>query len=319
VITSQDEELHTPGNDPEWQESFYFNWSSADARSFGLTRIGVNPASGTGDAVVVILRDGKPEVVHGSVGQRVEKDLATTPVSEGIRLGALTYTMNEPLCEWHIVLEGPKRVELTWRAFTPAHDFHASFPGDDSEPQAHFEQSGTVTGRTVINGVETVVTGLGQRDKSWGVRRWSGIAGWDWIAGQFDDGLAFNTTLTDVDGVRRPAGFVFHEGTLHTVTGVDIDYTWGAAKHQPETALIDITVEGGRTFVVRGRARGRIPLLKNGLFIEETQAGFEMEIDGVVRRGAGVIEHAFHVDGLGILTRLPRLLPVLLRARRDSK
>lgn len=319
MITVKDEEFHTPGDDADWQESYYFNWSTADGRSFGLTRIGINPARGTADAVMVILRDGRTELAYAAVGQPVERDLVAESVTEGFQVGDLRYTMDEALGEWRIALLGRHDVELTWTAYTPAHDFHESFPGDNEELQAHFEQSGTVTGRSRVGGVESVIEGLGQRDKSWGVRRWAGISGWDWIAGQFDDGLAFNATLTDVDGVQRPAGFVYLDGVVHTVTDVAIEYAWGARRHQPQTALISVTVQGGRTFEIRAQARGRVPLLKKQLFIEETPAGFELEVDGVVRRGSGVIEHAFHVSPLGIAARLHRLVPVIAQARKDSK
>lgn len=319
MITVKDEEFHTPGQDPDWQESYYFNWSTADGRSFGLTRIGINPARGTGDAVLVILRDSRPELVYAAVGEPVERDLVAGSVTEGFTIGALRFTMDEPLASWRIKLGGRHDVSLDWTAYTPAHDFHESFPGDAEELQAHFEQSGTVTGRTVIDGVESSIDGLGQRDKSWGVRRWAGISGWDWIAGQFDGGLSFNATLTDVEGVQSPAGFVFLDGTVHPVTDVAVDYAWGARAHQPDSAVIAITVEGGRTFAVRAKARARIPLLKKQLFIEETQASFELELDGVVREGLGVIEHAFHVGPLGIVSRLHRLLPVVARVRKDSK
>ena len=171
MITVKDEEFHTPGGDPDWQESYYFNWSTSDGKSFGLSRIGINPASGTGDAVLVILRQGAPEVVYAAVGQPVVRDLVAESVTEGFSIGALRVTMIEPLGQWRIALKGRHDVELAWTAYTPAHDFHESFPGDVAEQQSHFEQSGTVSGRTRINGVESAIEGLGQRDKSWGVRR----------------------------------------------------------------------------------------------------------------------------------------------------
>ncbi|WP_182379515.1 hypothetical protein [Nocardioides sp. WS12] len=316
MITVKDEELHAPGDHPNWQESFYFNWSSDDGRSFGLTRIGLNHAAGTADAVMVMLHDGAAELVYAAVGEPIPARVLETSLAEGLTIGRLTYTMLDPLGSWRIELAGRQHVELTWTAFTPAVDFHESFPGDVEDLQAHFEQSGHVAGSVVVGTHVADVKGLGQRDKSWGVRDWSGINGWEWIAGQFNENLSFNATLTDVNNVRSPAGFFFHDGTAHIVCGVRIEYTGG---HCPETVKIDITVDGDRTYVVTGKARARVPLYKKGLFIEETQFGFECEIDGVRHEGVGVVEHAFHTGPAALVSRLPRLLKVVAQARKDSK
>jgi hypothetical protein len=52
---------------------------------------------------------------------------------------------------------------------------------------AHFEQSGRVTGWTrfgIERGAERhEIDALGQRDKSWGVRDWARLEGWNWLAG----------------------------------------------------------------------------------------------------------------------------------------
>lgn len=316
MITVKDEELHAPGGSPRWQESYYFNWSTADGRSFGLTRIGLNHASGKADAVVVILRDGDPELVYAAVGEPIPSGVLETSLSDGLTVGRLTYTMVDPLGSWQIALVGRDRLDLSWSAYTPPADFHDSFPGDHEGLQRHFEQSGRVSGEVTCRGRTTRVDGLGQRDKSWGVRDWAGIKGWEWIAGQFDETLSFNATLTDVDGVTSPAGFVYDGGVVRLVRTVAIDYTGG---HLPEAVRIRIRTSGDRSYVVHGTARGRIPLYKEGLLIEETQFEFTCEVNGVRRVGAGVVEHAYHVGLPALLPKVPRLLKVLRQARRDSR
>ena len=42
MIQERDEWLHEVGDDPAWQESFYFNWADAERRSFTLARIGLS-------------------------------------------------------------------------------------------------------------------------------------------------------------------------------------------------------------------------------------------------------------------------------------
>jgi len=318
VITVKDEELHLPGESPHWQESFYFNWSDPDRGEFGLTRIGLNHASGTADAVLITLRDGKPEFVYAEVGVPFTQDPLDHSVGDGLTIGRLTYTQLAPLERWQVTLTGADSLELEWTAYTPVVDFHQGFLGDAERAQEHFEQSGRVTGRVSLAGVTRTVDGLGQRDKSWGVRDWNGLTGWDWIAGQFDETLSFNATRTQVGGRQEPVGFVFDNGEVEQVTDVQIAYEW-ATEHQPDTARIDVVVASGRTYTFRAKGYGRVPLLKNGLFIEETPCTFEADVDGVTRTGVGVLEHAYHVSNLGVLKRLPRLLPIRSLAKKGSK
>ncbi|MFD4352512.1 hypothetical protein ACFWPX_08130 [Nocardia sp. NPDC058518] len=320
MITPLDEELHEPGSGPHWQESYYFNWSTDDGRSFGFTRIGIDHHAGTADAVLVMLRDGEPELVYAAVGERIPPGLLGTSMAEGLAVADLRYVMIAPLGSWRIELRGRHHVDLLWETFTPAVDFHEGFPGAMSDVQHHFEQSGRVTGKVAVHGRAAEVSGLGQRDKSWGVRDWNGIRGWDWIVGQFGDDLSFNATLTDIDGVRTPVGYVFDSTAadpVGAVRAVDIAYT-GDDPHRPQTARIEIRTENG-VYVVTGRAAGRVPLFKRGLFIEETQFAFECETGGRIRQGQGVVEHAFHVGVAGVAQRLPRLARVALRARQDSR
>lgn len=309
--------MHRPGISPHWQESFYFNWSTGDGRSFGLTRIGLNQTARKADAIVVTLHDGKPELVYAAVGQPIGPDIRAASLADGLTVGALTYTMVEPLRTWRIELRGSNRIDLTWQAFTPAVDFHAGFPGAGENSQHHFEQSGHVEGRLLVHGRAANVDAMGQRDKSWGARDWNGIQGWEWIAGQFGEDLSFNATLTNVNGVHTPAGFVFDGGAAHAVRAVTISYG-GTDRHRPQTARIEI-VSDGATYTVTGRARGRVPLFKRGLFIEETQCEFECHTADGVRRGAGVVEHAFHVGPAGLIRRLPRLARVAAAALKDAR
>jgi len=190
VITVKDEELHLPGENPHWQESFYFNWSDPARGEFGLTRIGLNHASRTADAALITLKDGKPEFVYAEVGVPFTQDPLDHSVGDGLTIGRLTYTQLAPLERWQITLTGRNSLDLEWTAYTPVVDFHQGFLGDAERSQEHFEQSGRVTGRVALAGVTRSVDGLGQRDKSWGVRDWNGVTGWDWIAGQFDENLS---------------------------------------------------------------------------------------------------------------------------------
>ncbi len=69
---------------------------------------------------------------------------------------------------------------------------------------------------------------------------------------------------------------------------------------------------------MRATALAQVPLIKTGLFLQETHARFETELDGVHRAGVGVMEHAWHADRRQSLQRLPDLAPVLALALREK-
>ena len=53
MVVAADEQLHEPGADEHWQESFYFNWSEPDGSGYGLARIGYNHAARKVDGVLL--------------------------------------------------------------------------------------------------------------------------------------------------------------------------------------------------------------------------------------------------------------------------
>lgn len=320
VITPLDEQLHPPSADPSWQESYYFNWSTADGATFGLTRIGFNPSTRTADALLIIVDEGRVSHVYPSVGTSMTPGEMTERAERGLTVGNLTFTMREPLTRWHIRLTGRVEVDLTFTALAPPHDY--PMPEASPDPQQdsrtsdahHFEQTGRVHGWVSTGGHRRDIDALGQRDKSWGVRDWSAISGWDWITGQFGPDFAFNATLSLVHDRGEPTGFVMRDGVNHALVDVTVDYQWTSTPHVPRTARLTLVEEGGRAHRIHATALTQVPLIKKGLFLQETHARFDTELDGVPRTGAGVMEHAWHTDLRSTLRRVPDLVPVLGKA-----
>ena len=195
--------------------------------------------------MLVTLADGGPDLVWAKVGVPFEGDPPTRSVSDGLRVAGLTFTMDDPLGSWRIQLEGPRPVDLTWTAITPIVDFHQGFAGDGEQEQEHFEQSGRVTGGWDTD-KRREIDGWGQRDKSWGVRDWNGIEGWDWIAAQFDENLSFNATRTRINGVEQSAGYVYDGGSRPSGDR-RADRLPVGDEHLPDSAFIVVTA-GGRSY-----------------------------------------------------------------------
>jgi hypothetical protein len=324
MIVAADEQLHEPGADEHWQESYYFNWADREGRSFGLARWGINPASGKIDGVLLTMRDGQPEFIYPAVGLDMGEH-EHPPAEYGLRAKGLSFTMREPLARWHIGLAGRDTVDLTWTAFHDAHDYHDGLKAlgaadeDLALAPAHFEQCGEVRGEVCLAGKAYEIEGLGHRDKSWGARDWNGITGWEWLSAQFGPDLAFNATVWYPPGAEEtiPGGFVTRDGENRALVATGVDYEWTRLKHVPRSATIAFTDDQGESYTVRATALAQFPLFKKGLFIQETHARFELELDGETRTGLGVLEHAWHAGTRGTLERWHQFVPVVAMSVRQ--
>ncbi len=317
MFTAVDEQLHEPSGDPHWQESYYFNWAEPDGRSFGLTRIGYNHHERKVDGLLLTMRDGRPEFIYPAVGLDMVGAPLGLPAEFGLRAGGLTYTMREPFSRWHIGLSGKHKVDLRWTAFNPVYDFKDGYRAMGASEEelalapAHFEQCGEVHGTLDLGHGEREIHGFGHRDKSWGLREWNAIKGWEWLSAQFGEEFAFNATLANADGREIPGGFVALRGENIPVVAVQVDYEWTSLKHVPRSAVITFQDIEGREYVVTAQTLAQFPLPKKGLFIQESHSTFQVELDGRVLHGVGVLEHAWHAGTRGTLERAHQFLPII--------
>ncbi len=177
-----------------------------------------------------------------------------------------------------------------------------------------------VRGTVAFGGKRREFEGLGHRDKSWGARDWDAIRGWEWLSAQFGEDLAFNATVwypPDADETI-PGGFITRDGENRALIATRVDYEWGRLTHVPKTATISFTDETGEEYVVRATALAQFPLFKKGLFIQETQARFELEVGGRTRTGLGVLEHAWHAGTRRTLERWHQFVPVVAMGVRQK-
>jgi hypothetical protein len=69
----------------------------------------------------------------------------------------------------------------------------------------HLEQFGRATGTLTVGEESFGISGLGERDHSWGVRDWNAPKMWIWLTAQFSGSLAFNVTKLFEEGERWSA------------------------------------------------------------------------------------------------------------------
>ena len=308
---------HDVGSDPAWQGRFYFNWADPEHRTFGLARIGYRFASRRTDGLVVSLRDGRLECFYGPANLPHSGPCEREDPAQGLRARRLLVQMRDPLRRWHLQIDGPRGMDLRFEATTPAFDYRGEGRRLAADMTgAHFEQAGRVSGWTRFGGSHHEIRAFGQRDKSWGVRDWARLEGWNWIAGQFAEDLSFNLMQTFEDGRALDNGFVYRDGEHRAIESARIDYQWGRSPHRMQSASIELFEADGRCHRIRAQALAAAPILRGGVWLEETHVVFRMERSGGERIGQGVVEHVWRPGAAGILRRAGRLLPVLRRFER---
>ncbi len=319
MIEERDEWLHEVGSDAAWQESFYFNWADPARRSFTLARTGYRFHPRKTDGLAISLRDGELELFYGPADLDHDGDCRDEDPTRGMRSGDLVVTLLEPLRRWRLQIEGERGMDVIFESNTPAFDYGAQGAKlARTMTGAHFEQSGRVTGWTHFGSERQEIDALGQRDKSWGVRDWEHLEGWEWISGQFGGDWSFNLMQTIEGGKRLDNGFIFRDGANHPIVCADVHYEWGDQTHQVCSAAIELVESNGRTHRLHAKPLGAFPILRGLVWLEETHVAYTLEAAGSEgdRKGQGVVEHVWRATREQVDEREHRLAPILAALRR---
>jgi hypothetical protein len=221
-----EEGRHSPGREPLWGESWYFDFAAPDASIGGYARLGLYPNLGVAWYWAYLVRPGQPLIAvrDHEVGLPRGRELEVR--SEGL-WSALT--CEDPNDHWSIGLEAfavamedpaeayrgewGDRVglgfDLEWEASAPVFPYVGV---------TRYEQPCVVHGEVLVGDERLSIEGPGQRDHSWGVRDWWAFP-WCWTAGRLADGTAFH-------GVAAP-GFATGYVGAQSVSSVSVDTTLG--------------------------------------------------------------------------------------------
>lgn len=289
------EQPHRPSDNEHAQESWYFNWTDAAHDMFGLARIGFKYHAKQPEPLILTITGDTPGFIFpAEVIPEMSGTWDTIDAGEGLIAGKMKVTMVEPFKKWRIQLAGDNSMDLWFEAFTPVFDYHAR-GGDLAATMTteHFEQSCRVTGWIKFHNITREISGFGQRDKSWGVRVWPDIQGWDWISAQFGERLTFNIMRTLEKDRVFVNGFVYQGGKNAAVTAASIDYTWGSHSQEPAAARLEIEDETGRTHLITAETRGIFTIPKEPVRLEEAYSVFTYHGDHETLTGGGVVEHVW--------------------------
>jgi len=278
-METADEFFHEPTDEEYWSESHYIDAVNTDTDLAFHARVGFYPNRDTANVFAYLIKDGDvywlrdesvaPSDVHGLVAETDDWTFRMLPVELPQEWnvaveGELTKT---PADETEAVLEGrgeraEAEVELTARS---RHEpFYYSdgetFPlGEDAD---RYEVATRVEGTATVEDETWGFEGVGERDHSWGRRKWAGDAEWLWMSGGFEDGTAFNHLsfwLSDFPEQRMVNGFWYDGDETHALTDAEVDETpsfgektargWMRGGDAPEIEL-SLEWDGGSTTVV---------------------------------------------------------------------
>jgi hypothetical protein len=308
VLEEKHDFQHPVEGDSAWSESYYFNCYCPDTDTGFYSRIGIRPNEGTIDAGMSIwLPGGGLTGLHHVREQKVMID-------DNLVVGPVTYERLQPLKQWRITasgdsLTGPVAMDVTFDALTPA--MGADGQGKEGEGastqtrlsvgKGHLEQAGKWSGWIETNGnrVELGPEARGNRDKSWGPRRWGGPKMWRWFSINIGDDTHFGGIRIGTDEGDLHRGWVWTEGEHASIANWDVRTELEDDGVTHKVSHVKATDKKGRVHELRADllrvepgAKGIRP---NGTVVNEGLARWTYQ----GRTGYGISEylHQFDADG----------------------
>lgn len=312
-----DEFFHEPGDDPYWSESWYLDFSGEAVQ--GHARVGFHPNRDQANAFAYLLDargGGAPEILwireealdpadaHGLALQGEDWRLSMLPEAPGEawRLSLEGTATRSPGAE--AALEGagePADVVVDVRA----RGRHEAFPyGEgrdfpDLPGFGRYEQATLTEGQARLEGETLEVRGPGERDHSWGRRRWADGNTWVWASGGDPEGPAWNLLDLEAPGLGRMVnGFWWDGETVHPLTEVAVEadpalgpeVAEGWARGEAPALRLELEWKGG-TATLEGRVRGTTPLAWTDGDDEALMVRSAARWTGDGFDGAGFLEH----------------------------
>jgi hypothetical protein len=231
VLDEKHDFAHPVEGDTAWSESYYFNAYDPETDSGLFSRIGIRPNEGTMDVGLSVWLPG------GGLANlrwvREQKEM----VDDDLVVGPVRYERLEPLKRWRLTANGdsdagPIALDLTFDALTPAiggdgqgrPGAGASAATGQTVGKGHLEQAGRWSGWIEANGQRSVLgpEARGNRDKSWGPRRWGGPKMWRWFSVNIDDHTHFGGIRIGTDAGDLHRGWVWRDGAHSSIREWDV-------------------------------------------------------------------------------------------------
>jgi hypothetical protein len=231
-LTAADEDLHPPGPEKLWNESFYFDFAAPDGSVGGYVRLGLYPNWDRAWYWACLVRPGLPAVLvadnsvsmpaTGSTAVRTAAIDAAQQITDPLRaakvtLEAMAALLPEPAAAYaDLAAAAPVRLSMDLDWITDG----GVYPYKDLP---RYEIPCQVSGTIRLDDDEIEVSGWGERDHSWGERDWWQIS-WLWSSGRLGDGTAFH-------GMQANIGFAIGWPAFTVPAGGEVGHLTGFCAH----------------------------------------------------------------------------------------
>lgn len=290
-MDAREEFFHVPGDDEYWSESHYLDAVDDDVRV--EVRLGFYPNRNVANVFAYVLADGAiyairdesvdPAAVHGTTVDAPDLRLELVPETAGrhwrVRLEGAARRCLSPAA----VLSGDgERVHLSCEFDSRGrhepflYSDGAVWPGGPGADR--YEVATRVEGEVVLGTGDDARTvafdGPGERDHSWGRRKWT-EGEWLWISGSFADGSAYNHLSAWPAGDGPPGaeppvtnGFWFDGEAVRPLTDATVSAdpsfsadTAGAWARDGEAPTVELSLEwDGGSAAVRADPLATTPI-----------------------------------------------------------
>jgi hypothetical protein len=318
VLDAVHDLAHPVEPDTAWSESYYFNAYDPLSDCGLFTRIGVRPNEGTLDVgLSVWLPDGELAAVHGIRPQ-------STMTDSDLAVAGVRYERVRPMEEWRLTADAEAtvrdlsnrhasrparlRLDLTFHALTPAVGVDGQGRGGTGASAAtgqtvgkgHLEQAGRWRGWIEADGVRReLVAARGNRDKSWGPRRWGGPRMWRWFSINVGDDVHFGGIRIGTEAGDLHRGWVWRDGAHASVREWDVRTVLAADGLTHTRTDVRVTDARGRVHGLAGELLRVAPVVHDvggrRTVINEGLARWTYE----GREGYGIAEYLHQLDDAG--------------------
>jgi hypothetical protein len=279
-IKPEDEYMHPPGPESNFQESKYFNFYDRHRQVGGLIRLANRVNEGYAE-VSLCLYLPRTDVLFNFHRPKISSN-------DRLEAAGMRFDVLEPLVRHRSVYEGqavcltdPTQMEDPGRAFRenprkdvsldlvheavgPVYAIDLDRPGKDLEHKfanVHYEQHMQVQGTLTVDNETMKIDGLGVRDHSWGPRYWQAPRYYRGLTCNVSRDFGFMATeFVHHDGTRTEGGVVVRGSQLEHVMRVHIitDFAPNGLYHRG--FLLTMRLESGQDLFVQGVVKSFIPL-----------------------------------------------------------
>jgi hypothetical protein len=314
VLAEEHDFAHPIEGDEAWSESYYFNCYDPVTDSGFYTRLGIRPNEGTLDAGIAFW------LPHGEMARLGGTRPEHRVVDEDLEAGGLRYERLAPMSRWRLIADGDATVtcangrgdsrtarvamDATFTALMPAIGTDGlgrlgagpSAATGRTVGKGHLEQAGRWSGSIEVDGHRhEFVEGRGNRDKSWGPRRWGGPLMWRWFSINFADDVHFGGIRigTEVGDLHR--GWVWRDGDHRSIRNWDVRTELEADGISHRSTHVLATDSAGVEHELHGNVFRLAPGAATGTIVNEGLASWTYD----TRSGFGISEYLHQLDETG--------------------